>query len=280
MSDTTSPVPSPSVPPPSTLAPYLARIDYSGSRDPTLDTLSGLVRAHVLHVPFENLDVQMGRPILLDLASLETKFVVQRRGGYCFEHNTWFAHVLETLGFEVMRCEGRVRFNSNGVVRPRTHMTLVVRLDRRDLLVDVGFGGYGPIVPVPLDGNTVREGRFAWRVATERDDLVLQCEVDATWADLYAFRHDERFPVDFEMANWFTSTYPRSQFVTNLIAQRVLPDGHRILRNLTLTETTASGMTSFDIARDDVERVLRDGFGLQMEAGASFLALDGPPATE
>lgn len=262
---------------PSALAAYLARIGYAGPLEPTYETLAGLVRAHVLHIPFENLDVQMGRPILLDLPSLEAKLVTQQRGGYCFEHNTWFAHVLDTLGFVVLRCEGRVRFNSNGVVRPRTHMTLVVTVEGRDLLVDVGFGGYGPIAPVPLDGTSARVGRFAWRLARDRDDFILQCEVDATWADLYAFRHDERFPIDFEMANWFTSTYPTSQFVTNLIAQRVLPDGHRILRNLTLTETTASGMTSFDIARDDVERVLRDGFGLEIAPGAPLRALDRSP---
>lgn len=82
---------------------YFQRIGWSGGRDPTLATLSGLLEAHTAHVPFENLDVLLGRGVRLDLDSLQAKIVGARRGGYCFEHATLFAAVLEAVGFDVTR---------------------------------------------------------------------------------------------------------------------------------------------------------------------------------
>ena len=73
------------------------------SRGPAGSALAGLHLAHATHIPFENLDVLLGRPIRLDLASLLAKLVAGGRGGYCFEHNLLFASVLQTLGFSVSR---------------------------------------------------------------------------------------------------------------------------------------------------------------------------------
>ena len=83
------------------LEAYRSRIGYTGALDPTAETLTALHRAHVLAIPFENLDILLGRPIRLDLPSLQAKLVHGRRGGYCFEQNALFAAVLDHLGFEV-----------------------------------------------------------------------------------------------------------------------------------------------------------------------------------
>lgn len=71
------------------LGPYLSRIGLPAStpRPPTLETLRTLALHHVTHVPFENVDVQLGVPLRLDRESLERKLVTARRGGYCFEQN-------------------------------------------------------------------------------------------------------------------------------------------------------------------------------------------------
>src|SRR5690242_2886518 len=87
---------------------YLKRIEYTGDLEPTYSVLEALHRAHTTHIPFENLDILLGRPILLDLASLQTKLVLGCRGGYCFEHNLLFAAVLERIGFSLIRLAARV----------------------------------------------------------------------------------------------------------------------------------------------------------------------------
>ena len=134
------------------LGAYLRRI---GLQEPPKGDLAGLRALHLAHatsIPFENLDVQVGLPIRLDLASLQAKLVQRRRGGYCFEHNTLFQSALEAIGFEAIACEARVRLGAP-VLLPRTHMLLLVRLDGGDWLADVGFGGEGLLGPVPLDGS-------------------------------------------------------------------------------------------------------------------------------
>ncbi|HET8715978.1 MAG TPA: arylamine N-acetyltransferase, partial [Holophagaceae bacterium] len=134
------------------LEAYLARIGYAGGLSPDLPTLTALHEAHALAVPFENLAIQMGEGVRIDLASLQDKLVRRRRGGYCFEQNGLFLAVLRALGFAVDPFEARVRFGTDAVL-PRTHMLLRVRLPEGDFLADVGFGGQGVRRPVPLDGT-------------------------------------------------------------------------------------------------------------------------------
>src|SRR5690348_5249377 len=105
------------------LKPYLAHIEYGGDLKPTVATLRELHLAHATHIPFENLDVLLRRPIQLDLDSIMAKMIGGGRGGYCFEHNTLFAAVLEQIGFRVTRLAGRVRMGAASA-RPRTHMAL------------------------------------------------------------------------------------------------------------------------------------------------------------
>src|SRR5215210_4041066 len=80
---------------------YLRRIGYSGPLDPCAETLRGLHRAHMLSVPFENLDIHLERVIVLDEDKLLSKVVGQRRGGFCYELNGAFAALLRALGFDV-----------------------------------------------------------------------------------------------------------------------------------------------------------------------------------
>ena len=152
------------------LAAYLARVGLAAVPAPDLAGLFELHRAHVASVPFENLDIQMGLPIRLDLDALQDKLVRRRRGGYCFEQNTLFLAVLQDLGFDAEPWEARVRLGVTEV-RPRTHMLLRVRLGGRDWLCDVGFGGQGPVEPVPLDGTEVEQGSDAYRVIREDEGV-------------------------------------------------------------------------------------------------------------
>jgi N-hydroxyarylamine O-acetyltransferase len=213
---------------------YFARIGFEEDRSPTPATLARLQTAHLAAIPFENLDVRLGRPIALDLPSLEAKLVARRRGGYCFEQNTLFAAVLRALGFEVETLEARVRPPGATATLPRTHMTLRVRFAGREVLADVGFGGDGALAPVPFDGTPVEVGGDTHRLAAESEGIrVLQRLVDGAWVDLYAFGPAPALPVDYEVANHFTATHPSSIFRHTLTAQRTTAEARHALRGRT-----------------------------------------------
>ncbi|MGE5126659.1 MAG: arylamine N-acetyltransferase family protein [Betaproteobacteria bacterium] len=261
------------------LGAYLARIglaDEAATRLPgagaaTLATLTALHEAHVAAIPFENLDILLGRPIRLDLASLQAKLVGAGRGGYCFEHNTLFQAALESLGFRVTPLSARVRVGASGV-RARTHMLLRVDLRQGPFLADVGFGAGGLVQPLPLaaDGEA-RTGPFAYRLAREGELWVLQGNSGAGWVDQYAFTLEPQYPIDFEVANHYTSTHPQSAFVLNLTAQRSWRDRRAVLRNRGLVITTAAGDAATPIGDpDQLLEVLAREFGLVFPAGTRF----------
>lgn len=249
---------------------YLDRIGARRPLAPTLDSLIELHRAHGAAIPFENLDILLGRPILLDLRSVFAKLVTARRGGYCFEQNTLFGAVLERLGFSVRAHAARVRAGSTDV-RPRTHMLLCVELAEGAFLADVGFGGDGPVHPVPFAGAETWIGPSGHRLRTEGELQVLQASLTGDWTDLYAFGPEPAYDVDFEMANHFTSTYPRSPFVLNLVAQRSWPERRAILRNRELTIREAAG-SSVSSVRDPEHllELLADLFDLRFPGGTRF----------
>jgi N-hydroxyarylamine O-acetyltransferase len=106
---------------------YFARTGYTGSRAPTLETLHGLVAAHIQTIPFENIDVLLGRPIELEPDRIMQKLVHDRRGGYCFEQNTLLLEVLTVLGYRVQPLSARVRYQRPRDYTPaRTHLLVRV----------------------------------------------------------------------------------------------------------------------------------------------------------
>jgi N-hydroxyarylamine O-acetyltransferase len=247
---------------------YLARVGYRATPRADRQTLTALHAAHVTAVPFENLDILLGRAISLDLEALQAKIVKGRRGGYCFEQNTLFLAVLRRLGFEVTSLAARVRVGSTEV-RPRTHMLLRVALDGGAWLADVGFGGDGLVHPLSFaPGAEVGMAGVTHRLRREDDLWVLTAEPGG---DLYAFTLEPHHPADYEMANHYTSTWPASKFVQTLTAQRSWPEGRTILRNRELT-VRQDGSVRTEAIRDPdhLLAVLEREFGLSFPAGTRF----------
>ncbi|MBI3407336.1 MAG: arylamine N-acetyltransferase [Planctomycetes bacterium] len=253
---------------------YLARIGYDGALEPTADVLRGLHFAHACSVPFENLDIQLGRPILLDLPSLQDKLVRRRRGGYCFEQNSLMAAVLERLGFEVTALAARVRFGAASLL-PRTHMILKVRAGAKFFLADVGFGAEALLMPQPwVLGREVAVGHRTFRLLSDGPATVLQSRRAGEWHDLYAFTEEPQHPVDFEVANYYTSTYPASRFVVTLIAQRATPKARFVLRNREFTIMEGDQTTTRELAsNEELLAVLADPIGLDFPPGTRFKSL-------
>jgi N-hydroxyarylamine O-acetyltransferase len=251
---------------------YLARTGGPGPLAATLEGLVALHRAHCAAIPFENLDILLGRPIELELDALQAKLVRARRGGYCFEQNTLFRAALEAVGFRVTPLAARVRAGASRI-RARTHMLLKVDLPERPFVADVGFGSDGLVHPIALaEGSETWVGFMGHRLRREGEGWwVLQGNDGSGWSDLYAFTLEPHHPIDFVMANHFTSTWPRSSFVLNLTAQRSWPEKRVVLRNrdLVVRESRASETTT---VRDPAHllEVLETHFDLVFPAGTRF----------
>ena len=251
---------------------YLERIGYAGELRPDASTLAALHLAHATHIPFENLDVLLGRPIRLEPASLQAKLVAGRRGGYCFEHNLLFAGMLRTLGFPVTPLAARVRYRTT-LVLPRTHMLLLVRADGGDWLADVGFGGEGLLLPVPFgSGEPSRQFEWTYRVVQHGGGWQLQSLRDGAWLDLYAFTREPQEIADYEMANYYVSTHPSSRFVQTLTVQLPGVEVRHVLRDRELMQDRGSTTTMRTITSDEeLLTVLAQTFGLHLEAGTRLL---------
>lgn len=256
---------------------YLARIGCAAPARPDLAALKILHRAHVAAIPFENLDIQMGLPIDLDADALQASLVRRRRGGYCFQQNGLFRHVLTALGFSPRGCEGRVRLDAGTTIRPRTHMVLLVPFEGRLFLADVGFGANGLVEPVELGAAPVAQEGWMYRTRPEGRRHVLQRAGTEAWEDLYVFGEDDVPDIDYVTGNWYTSTHPESGFVRSLTVQRTVEGRRHIVRNLTYSVSENGQWRSRELARGELVPLLRQTFGLDLPDDARFVAIDGPP---
>jgi len=258
---------------------YRARTGYAGPLTPTRATLEGLHLAHATHIPFENVDVLLGRPIRLDLASLQAKLVRRKRGGYCFEQNALLAAVLERVGFRVTRLAARVRYGATRLL-PRTHMLLKVDVEGTPFVADVGFGADGLLHPLPLTAGAVTwQFAFSYRL-TEEDGLwALQSLYRGDWRDLYVFTMEPQFPVDFEVANYYVSTHPESRFTRMLTLQLPTPEVRYVLRGRQLTVTRGQTEEIRPVTEDELGALLADPFGIELEPGTRVrFPPEDPPA--
>ncbi|MDQ6917203.1 MAG: arylamine N-acetyltransferase [Pseudomonadota bacterium] len=215
---------------------YFERIGWDGTTRVGLDTLSRLVPAHMRSIPFENLDVLLGRPVRLDLESLQAKLVRAHRGGYCFEHATLLAAVLERLGFRPSRHSARVTMASPRSASPRTHMFLTVPLDEGIFVVDAGFGSLAPPFPVPLlDGETTHADDATHWMARDEGFWWLRAKSGGETIDAWASTLEEDQPIDFELANHYIATHPASAFVNRILMRALIAGGRVTVMNRDVT---------------------------------------------
>lgn len=250
---------------------YLRRIGHSGPLRADAATLEALHVAHAGTIPFENLHIQLGGVPSLDLGDLQAKMVHQGRGGYCFEQNSLFMAVLREIGFDVRAREGRVMLTISAR-RPRTHMALEVEIGGERYHADVGFGANGPLLPIPLDGREHQQYDRAFRFELRDEVNVLQCRPGRRWVDLVGLEPGYPQPVDFEVANWYTATHPRSVFRTNLMADLQRPNERYRLQNTRFTAIIDGRSADRDIERDEIVALLREVYGLEVPEGANFVA--------
>jgi N-hydroxyarylamine O-acetyltransferase len=237
---------------------YLDRIGYSGPLEPGAETLAGLHRAHMLAVPFENLDIHLGRRNVLDPKHVYDKVVRRRRGGWCFELNGLFALLLERLGFAVTRYSAAVVLSEPGTP-DFAHLTLRVDLDR-PWLCDVGFGD-SFTMPLRLDdpADQVREGQ-TYRLEHSGRRVLLRQD----GRPQYAFELEGREMHQFQGMCDFLQT-PPAYFTQSPICSRITEHGRVSLAGMRLITTSGTERRERELA-DEAERraVLRDLFGVDL----------------
>jgi N-hydroxyarylamine O-acetyltransferase len=249
------------------IAAYLDRIGVSGAVRPDLQGLRTLHRAHLTSIPYENLDVQLRRPVTTEIAQIYHKIVGRHRGGWCYEMNGLFGWALRELGFDVTRGAGGVMREMMGDFSVGNHLVLHLRLPEGDYLADVGFGD-GPIEPFHIVPGEFTDGRFQFALS----------RADADWWRLHNHPAGGAKSFDFQLLPAdetslaekcrFLQTSEASPFVQNLVCQRHTEDGIVILRGRVLRKVTP---------QTTQERTLQDADDLLQTLGTEF-DLDVPEA--
>ncbi|WP_017595225.1 arylamine N-acetyltransferase family protein [Nocardiopsis potens] len=274
-----SDIPVPEVPPPGPeygwqseefdLDAYLERIGYRGPREATWEVLREVNRAHARAIPFENLDVLLGREISLDIADLQDKMVVRRRGGYCHEQNVLFATALDRLGFRVTGLSARLLFGRGlDVLRTVGHTILKVEADGGAWIADTGVGGVGPLEPVPLaDGAVSHQGDWTYRLDDTPRGWLLRYATAEGWFPLYYFSTAPFYRADYADHNYIASHHPRSPFHRMLTVQRNGLRERLVLTDRRLqTQTPSAAPADRHLDPEQIPQVLREVFGLHLPA--------------
>lgn len=243
------------------LTAYLDRIGYTGPARPDLPTLIALHRAHLLAIPYENLDIHLGHPLTLDEEQIFVKLVEARRGGWCYEMNGLFAWALRQIGFAVDLLAGTVNRTVQGDTAQGNHLVLLVQLER-PYLADVGFGN-GFLEPLPLQPCTYRQGHRAFTLSVAGDRWLYQPGAeDGPGYDFTLAPH--RF-ADFADQCYRLQTSPSSGFVRATVCHRLTPEAIVSLRGAVLSVSTASNVERRELAdAREYQATLEQRFGLHI----------------
>lgn len=255
---------------------YLNRIGYSGSREPTAAVLRALQRAHLFNVPFENLDIHLGRPIALDEAALFDKIVTRRRGGFCYELNGLFGRLLEALGYRVLRLSASSANDDSSYAPEFDHLIHQVHVPddpETAWLVDVGWGD-GPLEPLRmLEMGLQRQSGRVFRFQPDTCYLVLEeLAADGRWLKHYRFNLVPHSLDEIAGMCHYHQTSPESMFTQKRLATIFLPDGRVTLSDLRLIRTHGTGVHGSNLKEErdlfdeeEARQVLRVIFGIDLD---------------
>ncbi|MGJ7515585.1 arylamine N-acetyltransferase family protein [Pseudomonas baetica] len=212
---------------------YLQRLGFDAPPAPTLETLRQLQLRHTGTFPFENLATLSGEPVLIDLPSIERKVLHEGRGGYCYELNKLYLHLLQELGFDARGISGRVVMGQpEGAWTARTHRLSLVTLDGVRYITDVGFGGMVPTAPLLLESTAEQlTPHESYRIEQHADGYTLRARVGDEWRAMYIFDLQRQEDIDYTVGNWYVSTHPESSFARQLMVARTGEGWRRTLNN-------------------------------------------------
>jgi N-hydroxyarylamine O-acetyltransferase len=244
---------------------YLDRIGYLGPIEATAENLRALHRAHLLAVPFENLDISLGRKIVVDEEAILRKILELRRGGFCYELNSAFAGLLRAFGFQVTLLSARVARSDGGEGPEFDHLTLRVDL-AEPWLADVGFGD-SFVEPLRLEAETEQsDPAGTFRLVQGGGRWYLQKrESNGNWISQYSFSLLPRRLEEFAGMCHVHQTSPKSSFTQKRICSRATAEGRITLSEMKLVVTGSSGREETTIgSEEEWRKVLQREFGIRL----------------
>ncbi|HXM58740.1 MAG TPA: arylamine N-acetyltransferase [Candidatus Dormibacteraeota bacterium] len=251
------------------VAAYRRRIGHEGPLAPTADVLRALQLVHLYAVPFENLDIHLGRPIVLSMDALERKVVGARRGGFCYELNGTFAELLRALGFGVSLLAAEVARGDGAYGRPFDHLALEVTAAGAPVpwLVDVGFGdGFLEPLPLVVARETV-QANGTYRIDEEGGFHVLRRrhEPGGPFLSEYRFTRQRHELAEYVGMCEYHQTSPESHFTQRRVCSLATPDGRITLGQDRLVVTRLGERTEQLVPDDAAYRaLLRERFGVEI----------------
>ena len=248
------------------LETYLHRIGWTGPLAPDHATLTGLLQAHMRSIPFENLDVLLGRPISLELGDIQRKLIGSQRGGYCFEHASLFEAVLQAIGFRTSCHLARVVLAARKHLSSRTHLFVLVDLPEGRFVADPGFGGPTAPGPVPLsDGGVTAPDTASHWFSRDGSTWALHGRDGTDTLNLWVTDLTTDYPIDVETSNHFVSTHPSSVFTTAIMMNRFTTNGRISVMNRAVTLWRKGECQTWELEdRGALRRLLAEHFGIDL----------------
>jgi N-hydroxyarylamine O-acetyltransferase len=230
---------------------YLRRISYSGPLRPSAEVLCELHRAHMFTVPFENLDIAVGKRITCNEEAILRKIIEQRRGGFCYELNAAFAALLREFDFKVTLLSCRVARDDGKVAPEFDHLALKVDLNE-PWLADVGYGD-SFVEPLRLTADIEQpQGTRKFRLTNEAGSLCMEmAESGADWKRQYIFDLIPRQLEDFAGMCQYHQTSPESPFTQKRVCSRATPEGRITLAGSRLIITRNGKRDESPLASDE-----------------------------
>ncbi|MFT6434270.1 MAG: N-hydroxyarylamine O-acetyltransferase [Candidatus Azotimanducaceae bacterium] len=251
------------------LEKYLKRINYSGPLNVDLETLNNIQRHHLLAIPYEDLDVQLGRPLTTNVVSAYDKIVNQGRGGWCYEMNGVLGWALEEIGFDIQRVCGGVNRAERGDEIMGNHLVLLANLGTT-YVVDTGFGD-GFLHPIPLEERAFTERGFEFKLEALADGHWRFHNHEFGGAPSFDFKTEPADETQLENLCQHLQKYEQSPFVMVLIAQRFVADGYEIQLGRAARSITAKGVkTTLLNSADELQARLKTVFGLDVPKTAEL----------
>lgn len=246
---------------------YFKRINWMPTNtEPTLSNLQTLQSHHTSTFPFENLNALLDIPILLDIDTLFHKMIIDKRGGYCYEQNVLFLKVLQSMNFKARGLTGRVLLSGDPYPR-RTHMLILVEIDNKFYLSDVGFGSAAPCVPLSLTTDIIQATPYGnFKLTAKNEQFILHSNYNNNWKPLYMFDLEEQSQKDFEVGNWFTSTNHTAHFKDELILSYKTNKCRYTLDNNIFSSYCLDGQTTKEtlLSSQSIRKVMTEVFNIKL----------------
>lgn len=247
---------------------YLDRIEYRGDRKVNLKNLTYLQKLHLTHIPYENLDPMNGVPISLQPQGLYEKMILHRRGGFCFELQGLFCCLLRSLGYHVAQFAGRF-MDERGVIQMRRHRILVVTLEGKRYVCDVGVRSESSRIPLKLTDGLIQEdgiSRYCFQKDMFYGWVLMQKERGKEWKPLLGFTEEIQTDDDFVMPSFYCENHPESTF--NKYMKVSIFTGKN---DLTIVGNTYKVYESARVAesrlissREEAVRILKEKFNIEV----------------